>query len=94
MPSYLCHGLHIYGNWILNCRCYIKLHDTPPKLATEEDNDKSNLAPSQKKKMKQKQRKAEARAKKVNRFLRISSGLVVMTFVLNILKNTGGRGKA
>jgi len=41
------------------------LHDSPPKLTTEEDNDLSKLLPSQKKKMRQKQRKAEARAKKV-----------------------------
>ncbi|KAG4945020.1 hypothetical protein AAZX31_15G012600 [Glycine max] len=45
-------------------RCYIELHDSPPKLTTEEDNDLSKLLPSQKKKMRQKQRKAEARAKK------------------------------
>ncbi|XP_061338524.1 N-terminal acetyltransferase A complex auxiliary subunit NAA15 [Gastrolobium bilobum] len=45
-------------------RCYIKLHDSPPKSTAEEDNDTSKLLPSQKKKMRQKQRKAEARAKK------------------------------
>ncbi|KAJ4718198.1 N-alpha-acetyltransferase 16, NatA auxiliary subunit-like [Melia azedarach] len=45
-------------------RCYIKLYDSPPRSTTEEDNDKANLPPSQKKKLKQKQRKAEARAKK------------------------------
>lgn len=45
-------------------RCYIKLFDSPPKSATEEDEEMSKLAPSQKKKMRQKQRKAEARAKK------------------------------
>ncbi|TKY48130.1 N-alpha-acetyltransferase 15, NatA auxiliary subunit [Spatholobus suberectus] len=45
-------------------RCYIKLHDSPPKSTAEEDNDMSKLLPSQKKKMRQKQRKAEARAKK------------------------------
>ncbi|KAL9323139.1 hypothetical protein ACSQ67_011192 [Phaseolus vulgaris] len=45
-------------------RCYIKLHDCPPKSTAEEDNDMSKLLPSQKKKMRQKQRKAEARAKK------------------------------
>ncbi|KAG4955373.1 hypothetical protein JHK85_041753 [Glycine max] len=48
----------------ISCRCYIELHDSPPKLTTEEDNDLSKLLPSQKKKMRQKQRKAEARAKK------------------------------
>lgn len=45
-------------------RCYIKLYDTPPKSATEDDDDMSKLLPSQKKKLKQKQKKAEARAKK------------------------------
>ncbi|XP_057732571.1 N-terminal acetyltransferase A complex auxiliary subunit NAA15 [Arachis stenosperma] len=45
-------------------RCYIKLHDSPPKSTTEEDDEMSKLLPSQKKKMRQKQRKAEARAKK------------------------------
>lgn len=35
---------------------------------TEEDDDKADLPPSQKKKLKQKQRKAEARAKKVDIF--------------------------
>ncbi|XP_043726271.1 N-terminal acetyltransferase A complex auxiliary subunit NAA15-like [Telopea speciosissima] len=45
-------------------RCYIKLYDSPPKSATEEDDEMSKLLPSQKKKMRQKQRKAEARAKK------------------------------
>uniref|UniRef100_A0A5B7AM12 Putative N-alpha-acetyltransferase 16, NatA auxiliary subunit n=1 Tax=Davidia involucrata TaxID=16924 RepID=A0A5B7AM12_DAVIN len=45
-------------------RCYIKLYDSPPKSAAEEDDEMSRLLPSQKKKMKQKQKKAEARAKK------------------------------
>ncbi|KAG5008868.1 hypothetical protein JHK87_017383 [Glycine soja] len=45
-------------------RCYIKLHDSPPKSTAEEDDNMSKLLPSQKKKMRQKQRKAEARAKK------------------------------
>ncbi|OIW03837.1 hypothetical protein TanjilG_30113 [Lupinus angustifolius] len=45
-------------------RCYIKLHDSPPKSTTEEDNEMSKLLPSQKKKLRQKQRKAEARAQK------------------------------
>ncbi|KAJ1429089.1 Tetratricopeptide-like helical domain superfamily [Sesbania bispinosa] len=45
-------------------RCYIKLHDSPPKSTAEEDESMSKLPPSQKKKMRQKQRKAEARAKK------------------------------
>lgn len=49
----------------LSCRCYIKLHDSPPKSTAEEDDNMSKLLPSQKKKMRQKQRKAEARAKKV-----------------------------
>jgi len=58
---YLCsHACNVRG-----CRCYIKLHDSPPKSTAEEDNDMSKLLPSQKKKMRQKQRKAEARAKKV-----------------------------
>lgn len=50
---------------VLCCRCYIKLHDSPPKSTAEEDDDMSKLLPSQKKKLRQKQRKAEARAKKV-----------------------------
>ncbi|GAB4842023.1 N-alpha-acetyltransferase 16, NatA auxiliary subunit [Ancistrocladus abbreviatus] len=45
-------------------RCYIKLFDSPPKFANEEDEEMAKLLPSQKKKMRQKQRKAEARAKK------------------------------
>ncbi|KAJ8427132.1 hypothetical protein Cgig2_033942 [Carnegiea gigantea] len=45
-------------------RCYLKLFDSPPKSATEKDEEMSKLLPSQKKKMRQKQRKAEARAKK------------------------------
>jgi hypothetical protein len=57
--------IHICGYWILCCRCYIKLHDSPPKSTAEEDDDMSKLPPSQKKKMRQKLRKAEARAKKV-----------------------------
>lgn len=55
-------------SWILKCRCYIKLFDSPPRSMTEEDDDKADLPPSQKKKLKQKQRKAEARAKKVDIF--------------------------
>ncbi|GMH15945.1 hypothetical protein Nepgr_017786 [Nepenthes gracilis] len=45
-------------------RCYIKLFDSPPKSATDDDDEMAKLLPSQKKKMRQKQRKAEARAKK------------------------------
>ncbi|OAY36828.1 N-terminal acetyltransferase A complex auxiliary subunit NAA15 [Manihot esculenta] len=45
-------------------RCYIKLHDSPAKLTSEEDDEMSKLLPSQKKKMRQKQKKAEARAKR------------------------------
>ncbi|KAK7261867.1 hypothetical protein RIF29_28190 [Crotalaria pallida] len=45
-------------------RCYIKLHDSPPKSTTEEDDEMSKLLPAQKRKLRQKQRKAEARAKK------------------------------
>jgi len=44
------------------CRCYLKLYDSPLNTPTEEENDTSKT-PSQKKKLK-KQRKAE-RAKKV-----------------------------
>lgn len=44
------------------------MYDSPPKSTNEEDDDKANLLPSQKKKLKQKQRKAEARAKKVSSF--------------------------
>ncbi|CAL9165482.1 unnamed protein product [Musa hybrid cultivar] len=45
-------------------RCYMKLHDSPSKLTTEESDEMSKLPPSQRKKMRQKQKKAEARAKK------------------------------
>ncbi|CAM8997376.1 unnamed protein product [Rhodiola kirilowii] len=45
-------------------RCYIKLFDSPSKCSTEEDEEMSKLAPSQKKKLRQKQRKAQAKAKK------------------------------
>ncbi|KAJ0960818.1 hypothetical protein J5N97_001267 [Dioscorea zingiberensis] len=45
-------------------RCYMKLHDSPLKSATEEENEMSKLDPSQKRKLRQKQKKAEARAKK------------------------------
>ncbi|KAM0944855.1 putative transferase [Dioscorea sansibarensis] len=45
-------------------RCYMKLHDSPLKSGTEEENEMSKLDPSQKRKLRQKQRKAEARAKK------------------------------
>ena len=48
--------------WILKCRCYLKLYDSPLDSPAEEEDDTSKT-PSQKKKMK-KQRKAE-RAKKV-----------------------------
>ncbi|KAJ4835421.1 N-alpha-acetyltransferase 15, NatA auxiliary subunit [Turnera subulata] len=48
----------------MQCICYIKLYDTPPKSATEEDDEMSKLLPAQKKKLRQKQRKLEARAKK------------------------------
>lgn len=57
--------IHICCYWMLRCRCYIKLYDSPPKSTAEEDDDMSKMLPSQKKKMRQKQRKAEARAKKV-----------------------------
>ncbi|XP_074583808.1 N-terminal acetyltransferase A complex auxiliary subunit NAA15 [Curcuma longa] len=45
-------------------RCYVKLHDSPPKAAVEESDEMLNLPASQKKKLRQKQKKAEARAKK------------------------------
>ncbi|KAJ6846813.1 N-alpha-acetyltransferase 15, NatA auxiliary subunit [Iris pallida] len=45
-------------------RCYMKLHDSPLKSTTEEEDEISRLPPSQRKKMRQKQRKAEARTKK------------------------------
>ncbi|KAJ0006667.1 hypothetical protein Pint_29917 [Pistacia integerrima] len=58
------HLLKVTG-WCYKMKiCYIKLYDSPPKSTNEEDDDKANLLPSQKKKLKQKQRKAEARAKK------------------------------
>ncbi|KAH9560299.1 hypothetical protein CY35_06G098800 [Sphagnum magellanicum] len=46
-------------------RCYIKLHDCPPKAAAEEDEAAvAGLPAAERKKMRQKMRKAEARAKK------------------------------
>ncbi|XP_073006647.1 N-terminal acetyltransferase A complex auxiliary subunit NAA15 [Typha latifolia] len=45
-------------------RCYMKLHDSPLKSASEEGDEMSKLPPSQRKKLRQKQKKAEARAKK------------------------------
>ncbi|KAJ6839531.1 N-alpha-acetyltransferase 15, NatA auxiliary subunit [Iris pallida] len=45
-------------------RCYMKLHDSPLKSSTEEEDEMSRLPPSQRKKLRQKQRKAEARNKK------------------------------
>ncbi|XP_021898356.1 N-terminal acetyltransferase A complex auxiliary subunit NAA15-like [Carica papaya] len=49
-------------SWILTCRCYLKLYDSP-KSTAEGDEEMSKLPPSQKKKIRR-QRKAEARAKK------------------------------
>nr|CAB3477629.1 unnamed protein product [Digitaria exilis] len=45
-------------------RCYMKLHDTPTKSSTEENDEMSKLPPAQRKKLRQKQKKAEARAKR------------------------------
>ncbi|TVU35938.1 hypothetical protein EJB05_17845 [Eragrostis curvula] len=45
-------------------RCYMKLHDSPPKSSTEENDEMSKLPPAQRKKLRQKQKKAEARAKR------------------------------
>ncbi|KAD2806185.1 hypothetical protein E3N88_39562 [Mikania micrantha] len=45
-------------------RCYIKLHNSPSKSSTGEEDELAKLPASQKKKLRQKQRKAEARAKK------------------------------
>jgi hypothetical protein len=45
-----------------NCMCYKKLHDSPTKSTTEENDDISKLPPAQRKSM-QKQKKAEACAK-------------------------------
>lgn len=50
---------------LANCRCYMKLHDTPTKSSTEENDEMSKLPPAQRKKLRQKQKKAEARAKRV-----------------------------
>ena len=52
-------------------RCYIKLHDSPPKAALEEaEAAVAGLPPAERKKMRQKLRKAEAKAKKVYHELR------------------------
>jgi peptide alpha-N-acetyltransferase len=45
-------------------RCYMKLHDSPAKTLTEENDEISKLPPAQRKKLRQKQKKAEARAKR------------------------------
>jgi uncharacterized membrane protein len=46
--------------------CYIKLHDSPPKVAAEEQEATvAGLPAAERKKMRQKLRKAEAKAKKV-----------------------------
>lgn len=44
----------------------MKLHDSPSKSSTEENDEMSKLPPAQRKKLRQKQKKAEARAKRVN----------------------------
>ena len=54
--------LYCDNYWILKCRCYLKLYDSPLNAPAKEEGDTSKT-PSQKKKMK-KQRKEE-RAKKV-----------------------------
>jgi hypothetical protein len=43
----------------------MKLHDSPAKTLTEENDEISKLPPAQRKKLRQKQKKAEARAKRV-----------------------------
>ncbi|KAG2590122.1 hypothetical protein PVAP13_5NG284600 [Panicum virgatum] len=45
-------------------RCYMKLHESPTKSSTEENDEMSKLPPAQRKKLRQKQKKAEARAKR------------------------------
>eukprot|EP00252_Welwitschia_mirabilis_P024175 TRINITY_DN7068_c0_g2_i1.p1 TRINITY_DN7068_c0_g2~~TRINITY_DN7068_c0_g2_i1.p1 ORF type:complete len:915 (+),score=223.86 TRINITY_DN7068_c0_g2_i1:244-2988(+) len=45
-------------------RCYMQLHDSPPKSNAEEEAVLAGLPPAERKKFRQKQRKAEARAKK------------------------------
>lgn len=50
---------------VKNCRCYMKLHDSPLKSSAEENDELSKLPAAQRKKLRQKQKKAEARAKRV-----------------------------
>jgi len=51
---------------ILPFRCYVKLYDSPPKAAAEEQEAAvASLPAAERKKMRQKLRKAEAKAKKV-----------------------------
>lgn len=69
---------------VFHCRCYIKLHDSPPKSTAEEDNEMSKLLPAQKKKIRQKQRKAEARAKKVL-IISVASTKLIATEVFMVL---------
>lgn len=45
-------------------RCYLKLHDSPPKVTVDQEAEFVGLSPSERKRLRQKQRKAEARAKK------------------------------
>lgn len=45
-------------------RCYLKLYDSPPKAAVEEEAEFMSLPSSERKKIRAKQRKLEARAKK------------------------------
>jgi hypothetical protein len=46
-----------------NCRCYMKLHDSPTKSTTEENDEIPKLPPAQRKKLRQKQKEAKACAK-------------------------------
>lgn len=49
-------------------RCYIQLHDSPPKAAAEEEEAAvAGLPSAERKKIRQRLRKAEAKAKKVIR---------------------------
>lgn len=45
-------------------RCYLNLHDSPPKVTVDQEAEFVGLSQSERKKLRQKQRKAEARAKK------------------------------
>lgn len=77
-------------HWVLKCRCYIKLYDSPLNSPAEEEDH--TLKTTQKKK-KKKQRKAE-RAKKVYQLVFIILWLCLFDdFIVMLPTILGGRGE-